>query len=110
MDTKTFEIVDRATFIPVIGVRLVPGPGNHADEYLIRRAGFLTKTWTNVMLTKLVSGEGNYDPPQWKDRTMMTAHKYITDNWDSLRSGAVIDVEYILGESRTHKTSERAGG
>jgi hypothetical protein len=40
---------------------------------------------------------------------MKTAHAYIEEKWDELGSGVVIDVEYILGETRTYKASERQG-
>jgi len=38
---------------------------------------------------------------------MLNAHKYIKEHWDELRSGSVVDVEFILGESKEPKASER---
>jgi hypothetical protein len=29
---------------------------------------------------------------------MPSAHEYIQDNWDKLKSGDIIDVEILLGE------------
>jgi hypothetical protein len=37
---------------------------------------------------------------------MGTAHAHILQNWHSLTSGDVIDVEFILGESKQPKESE----
>jgi hypothetical protein len=50
-----------------------------------------------------------YDPYSWAGgaRTMPTAHDYITKNFDTLKSGAVIDVEFITGETNTPRPSDR---
>ncbi len=47
------------------------------------------------------------DPFEWGDnRTRLFAHKYIAEHFDELPSGAVVDVEFILGESAAPKLSE----
>ena len=38
---------------------------------------------------------------------MQTAHLYIEKNFDALKDGDVVDVQFILGESDKPKTSER---
>ena len=38
---------------------------------------------------------------------MVTAHEHIILNWDQLKDGDVIDVEFILGETKVKKDSER---
>lgn len=38
---------------------------------------------------------------------MQVAHDFITKNYDTLQSGEVIDVEFILGETTTKKKSDR---
>ena len=38
---------------------------------------------------------------------MIEAHRHIQYSWDELESGDVVDVEYILGESKFKKVSER---
>ena len=45
--------------------------------------------------------------PLHDDRTIQTAHKHIASNWQSLTSGDIIDVEYILNETKEKKISER---
>jgi len=114
METKTFEIRDRATFIPALAVRLEPGhdldPGRDLDRYLLARAGFGLsgdEQREYVVLMRLVTCEAQHDPAVWGGRTMPTAHRFIHDNWDALPSGAVIDVEHILGETAQPKVSER---
>jgi hypothetical protein len=38
---------------------------------------------------------------------MRVAHDHIMRHWSTLKDGDVVDVEYILGEAATPKTSER---
>ena len=40
---------------------------------------------------------------------MATAHDHIVKNWVTLEDGDVIDVEFILGETKVKKVSERIG-
>ena len=39
-------------------------------------------------------------------RTLFNAHKHIDENWHSLTTGDVIDIEYILKETEVAKTTE----
>ena len=109
MEAKTFEIRDAATFIPVLAIRLKPG--NEVDRYLLSRAGYgkygdSQKRY--VVLWRLEGGHASYDEHSWGSaRTMGAAHKHILHAWDRLESGAVIDVEHILGETDEPKLSER---
>lgn len=110
MQTKLFEIRDRATFIPMLGIRL--GSSNKEERFLLSNAGFGRMPLEQnqyVLLARLDCNNGiNYDPYHWGgSRTYQTAHNYIIQHWEELESGDVIDVEYILGETKTRKTSER---
>jgi hypothetical protein len=109
MITKTFEIRDAATFIPALAIKLEPGC--EADGYLLARAGYggtPEKQSSYVLLAKLDGAGGplNYDRYSWPNRTMRVAHRHIIDNFDELEPGAVIDVEFILGERAEPKQSE----
>ena len=104
MEVKTFEIRDSATFVPVMATRLLPR--NERDIFLLRRAGFGFEHLC-VMMTLLGDGRGSYDPYSWGGRTYPVAHNYILEHWDELENGAVIDVEFILGEKPTAKVSEQ---
>ena len=48
------------------------------------------------------------DPFEWglNPRTMHVAHKHIVENFDYLESGSVVDVEFILRETKHPKESE----
>lgn len=111
MITKTFEIRDVATFIPVLAIKLRPGDKN--DRYLLGRAGYGVTPKAQgefILLINLESLEAQYDPNKWASpRTMPAAHHWLLtaghfDDWDS---GSVIDVEYIKYEKSAPKESER---
>jgi hypothetical protein len=102
MTLKFLEIRDSYTLVPAIAF-LIRG----ADDYLARRAGF--DTTPCVFLITLATQRCAYDPFFWGDRTMTAAHLFILNNWESLASGDVVDVEFIKGERPTKKVSERCG-
>lgn len=111
MNAKTFEIRDSGTFIPVLAVQLEPSCPE--DRYLLARSGYgLTRESQReyVQLVEINGGHGRSecDHFAWTgSRTMHVAHRFIRENFDSLDSGAIVDVEFILGESAVPATSER---
>lgn len=106
MKIKIFEIRDRATFIPVIAIKLEHQNDEQA-YHLVDRCGY-NPMQKNVMITRLGGeGEATADPYHWDDRTLQTAHLHILDAFDNLNDGDVIDVEFILGEVDKPKISER---
>ena len=110
MHTKLFEVRDRATFLPVLAVRLDRCNMKlfNGERYLIGRCGYGSPG--AVLLTALNGGRvANCDPYAWGDRTLTTAHRFIEYNFDELDSGAVVDVEYILQEKACAAESERFG-
>lgn len=110
MITKVLEIRDRNTFIPVLAVQLM---AEHEQErYLLARAGYGRTAEAQrkyILLCRIAGGSGkcSSDVYEWGDRTMQVCHDYIEKNWDSLEPGAVIDVQYLLGETKEPKVSER---
>ena len=105
MQIKLLEIRDRATFIPVFAISTLPA--NDGQRYLLRRAGYAPDS--HCILLARLDGYGNifYDPYNWGDRTMATAHHYIEQHFQNLNDGDVVDVEFILGETKEPKISER---
>lgn len=115
METKMFEVRDEGTFLPVIAVRL--DPANEAERYLLARSGYgrtaEAQRQSNYVIVFRALAEdtpANYSPEQWGDRTMRIAHQHIERNFAKLVPGAVVDIQYILGETKTPKPSEAAGG
>jgi hypothetical protein len=107
MEVKCLEIRDEATFFPVICIR--PTPENEAQRYLLRRDGYCGDNSEHciIMIDAQCRGAA-YDPYDWKDRrTKGNAHLFIKKNWHTLKDGAVIDVQFILNETATPKSSER---
>jgi hypothetical protein len=108
---KIVEIRDRMTFVPALAVRLEPT--SERERYLLAAGGFGIEAVEQagyVLLTKLVSSRSAWDPFDWGDRTMTTAHAYLIEHWASVETGQVIDVEFILGETEAPKTPEGEAG
>ena len=104
METKMLEIRDRATCIPAMAVLMESDVTE--ERKLLRRAGYGANT-NLVMLIYPSIDKATYDPYNWGDsRTLGIAHQEITDKWDTLKSGDIIDVEFILGETREKKPSD----
>ena len=110
MECKTFEVRDSATFMPVLGVRLTPAC--ERDRWLLGRSGFGTTPESQgeyIMLWPMAGGNNRASTDMYEHgnaRTMAVAHNFINKNWASLESGALIDVQFILGERETPKESE----
>lgn len=118
MIVKAFEIRDKGTFIPTMGILMVPevfedySRVHEAERYLLRRAGYNFDDPCVVLCRMECSGvdrNATYDPYSWGggNRTFAVAHDYIVKHWHELKSGDVIDVEFILGETTEPKKSER---
>ena len=107
MQIKLFEVRDRGTFIPAIAIKL--GSYGCEESWLLYRVGFgLTQADQEeyILFGRLNDLKLEYDFKA-DTRTMPIAHQYIKENWDKLLTGAVIDVEFILGETEKKKESER---
>ena len=100
---KQIEVRDAGTTMPMLAIQV-----SGADGWLFRRAGFGDHPL--VILINLAQMGCQYDPYSWSTcaRTVPEAHRYITDHWADVQHGDVVDVEFILGERPTKKTSERA--
>lgn len=110
METKVIEIRDRATFIPALAVKL--DPANEAERYLLARAGFgedRAAQSAYVILVRVAGGNGQAtcDVYDWGSATMQVAHQHLLDHWADVSPGAVVDAEYLRGESAAPKRSER---
>lgn len=111
MMTKAFEIRDRGTMIPVIATKIAPS--NKSERSLMRKSGldpYATPDNQRVVVYRLSNtlGDCRIDPWLWpgESRTMRIGHIYIKNYFDTLISGSVVDVEYILGETDSEKLSE----
>ncbi len=104
METKLFEVRDAGTRIVCIGTLM--RSDEYPDKNMLVASGF--DPATNLVLFTSLMGKrtATYDPYSWGDRTFKTAHMYVAHNWDTLASGDLVDVQYILGERDTPKESE----
>lgn len=111
MQAKALEVRDHMTFVALLAVDMNPTDDLFgSQEWLLRRVGYPCDGRPNVMITYLGGGKiADNDPYGWDDgsRTFPVAHTYIIEHWAEIQDGDVIDVEFILGETQTKKTSER---
>lgn len=103
MRVKVLEVRDEGTHIPVFAMSTEPAPG---QEYGLERAGF---RGGDAVILGYLDGEreSSADPYFWGGRTMPNAHQYITQHFNELSDGDVIDVRFILGETPTPCKSDR---
>jgi hypothetical protein len=119
MKLKALELRDAGTFIPLLCVDMNPGrmgtPVYGAQRYLLRRCGYACDGHPNILMTRL-DGDGPdgaratnkaYEWGESVRRTFGVAHNYIIKHWHDLHDGDVVDVEWILGETKQKKISER---
>lgn len=123
---KYLEVRDRATFIPVVAFvphEVLFGAASQfalsepwrvrSVEYGIGRVGFPTTRVERpgvdpVVVVRLDNVAAESDSEGWQSsaRTMREAHRFIEENYDDLRTGDVVDVEFALGETTKKKTPE----
>lgn len=107
METKLLEIRDEATLIFALCVNM--NPVNEFQRKALRRYGYPCDGRPNILITHASGGQrADNDPYSWGGRTYPVAHKYIIENWDLLKDGDVVDVSFILGETKEVKISELA--
>jgi len=111
VEIKLFEVRDRGTCMPSIAIRT--SSANDSERWMLAHMGYGTDAEDqkrHVLFAPLCDPSLKYDPEDWRDRTMATAHRYIIDHWDMLTAGQVIDVRYILGETDAPAPSDNMGG
>jgi hypothetical protein len=76
--------------------------------YIHYRSGF-PADGSGVIVMKLDGQhDAHHNAHDWVyARTMKEAHKYIEANFHKLETGDVVDVQFILGETKQPKKSER---
>jgi hypothetical protein len=112
MKLKLFEILDRKTAIYMFAFRARSEPTLEVERYILSRGGYGPSNESDCVVLGYLSCPTpmrgcTYDPHAWGGRTLPVAHAHIAAHWDSLASGDVIDVEFILGETAAPKLSER---
>lgn len=97
METKLFEIRDHATCMSVVAIKMDANNSEGRERKILRHAGYGRSL---ILFGTANGGKFTYDPYDWgNERTRFTSHKHVEANWESLVSGDVIDVPFILGES-----------
>ena len=113
MICKAFEVRDEGTHLPVLAVKLLPH--DERERLILDRAGYgqdVIAQGHHVLLISLAdrSSFATTDPHgHYGGRTLKHAHFHIDEYFDTLPSGSVIDVQYLLGETQTPVKTELKG-
>jgi len=107
--TKVLEIRDYMTHVPALAIQMLAD--DEVQEYYVHEHCGYPRDGSSIVLMRLSDCRATNDPHEWptmgSGRTMPVAHVYILDHFGELKDGDVVDVEFILGETKVKKTSER---
>ena len=118
MISKLIEVRDRGTCVMMMATQLGTD-ANFEDErsqerWILWHAGYgrdHDDHRSYILLSKLSGGEPNEshtDPFTWSNRrTYTSAHLWIREHFAEIKTGQVVDVEFVLGEVEHPKVSER---
>lgn len=103
MKIKMIEIRDTFTRIAALAIK-TEGETPSEKAFWVKGGGYGQNA---VILVQLEEAEAHSDPFKWTPfRAMREAHLYIRQHFDELPDRAVVDVEYIKGETTEPKDSE----
>lgn len=106
MIIKLFEVLDSGTCMIFMAIRMIPA--NLTENILLQHAGFSMGTPCTTIVV-FHPERCQYDLYQWPNgtsRTIIQGHKYIHDHFNELKTGDVIDIEFILKETEEKKESD----
>lgn len=106
--TKMIEIRDSMTCIAALAIQMIPT--DDVEKRFMKRCGF-PKDGSSIVLMCLDNQAATNDPYEWGSlgkggRTFQTAHHWILRHFTEIQSGDVVDVQYILDETKAPKTPE----
>ena len=104
------EIRDEGTHIAVLAIQMKAD--NRTQAYYVHTRTRHPWNGSNVTVMLLDDKRATNDLYEWGalgmgSRTMPTAHDFIEKHFDDLLDGDVVDVQYLLGETKAPKLSER---
>ena len=102
--SKVFEVRDRGTHVGVLATKMKSE--HNSERYELRRAGYRQDNPLVVCMWLTDPNTATYTPEDWSFR-MDHAHRYISKHFDELARGSVVDIEFILGETKEPKKSEQ---
>tara|TARA_R110000772_G_C13309802_1_gene439843 strand:- start:13737 stop:14060 length:324 start_codon:yes stop_codon:yes gene_type:complete len=98
VEVKLIELRDHGTCIPLLCIK--PYATTVPVEMLCaRRYGYDNNPSIIVTNYENPSRGARNDPFEWNDRTYYNAHAHIELHWESLKTGDLVDVRVILGET-----------
>ena len=99
METKLFVVHDDSTEIFISASKYQSADATFAEKQILEFAGLGEGTGYKIQVTDLTSGETQRDRFKWNyGRTMRLAHTFLEKNFDTCKSGTVIDVRVLLAK------------
>lgn len=110
MISKVFELRAEATFMVIMATKI--SAENEAERFLLSRSGFGRSNddfKKYILLQPINGGEGfcTTDAMKHGIKELTIAHQFISQYFDNLVNGAVIDIDFIEGRTENPKKSER---
>lgn len=129
IDIKMIEIRDSMTCTAAFAVRFI-GAASEQERWLLHKMGWGNEQIDGVVRSNIINGmiyqekasnihptylidpnygRCNYCPDDWgiEGNTFEVVHDYLIEHWDEVRSGDVVDVEFILKKTDKPKISDR---
>jgi len=114
MAQKIIEVRDAGTHVDVLAIRLEAQ--NEQERYILARSGYGGGNEDFANFTLMI--DLNWPVSIWgsayecemdtrPSRTFYEAHRELTKNWDAYKSGDVLDVQFVIGETDHPKKSDR---
>lgn len=109
LHAKFVEIRDRGTRVDAIAIRM--WSCDSIPQYYLRCSGY-PPDGSSIMLMCVYTGKATNDPYGWEElgmgsRTMGNAHNWICEHFEEISEGDVVDVQFLLGETKEPKIAER---
>ena len=97
MEMKCIEVRDEGTCIPMLAIKMEPA--DEIENRFLWCCGYPRDGRFAVVLMHLGTQKASSDPYAFCGRTWPAAHSYITEHFDKLRHGQVVDVRVVLEEA-----------
>jgi len=106
MEVKLFEVIDHDVHVPVVAIRC--NPANEGERRLLAHAGYGLSPLDqsgHVLFVALTGANLKEGDGLCLRFNQVHDQAYIADNWDTLYTGSVLDVEFMMGERITPRAS-----
>lgn len=112
LEVKLVEARDDGITMALMFVKMAPD--NPSEKWLLARSGYGDCPEEYIIMVDINEGDNFKGQTSASEtdyaygfRTRTVVHHFMEDNWDTVKPGDVVDVQYILGETSSPKKSEQ---